>query len=166
MDLPERDRLMTKPDRDRTGYRPAVAGGRLWPIVRGYIGACFVSAWALPIGQLLIDALRGRRIAAVMSDFGIVVGGLFIVILVSAAPLATAAIIATEQRRVRSPILFLVVGAVVAIAIESVAMIVAPGRPGSGHWSQFIIVALAGAIGGICYWLLAVRGPARPQGRN
>lgn len=157
---------MTKPDPGRTGYRPAVAGGRLWPIVRGYIGACFVSAWALPIGQLLIDALRGRRIAAVMSDFGIVVGGLFIVILISAAPLATAAIIATENRRLRSPLVFLAAGAVIGLAIEAVAMVVAPGRPGSGHWSQFIVVALAGAIGGLLYWILAVRGPLRPQGRN
>lgn len=159
---------MNRPDPDRTGHRAAVAGGHLWPIVRGYIGACFVSAWALPLGQILLDVLRGRRIPGAFADFGIVVGGLFIVILVSAAPLATAAIIATEGRRVRSPIVFIALGALVGIIVESVAMLSASGRPGSGHWSQFIVVAIAGAIGGTIYFLLAVRNlrpPHRGQGR-
>jgi hypothetical protein len=159
---------MNRPDPDRTGHRAAVAGGRLWPIVRGYIGACFVSAWALPLGQIGLDALRGRRIPGVFSDFGIVVGGLFIVILISAAPLATAAIIATEGRRVRSPVVFIALGALIATLVESVTTLTAPGRPGSGHWSQFIVVAIAGAIGGTIYFLLAVRNlrpPHRGQGR-
>lgn len=158
---------MNRPQSDRTGHRAAVAGGRLWPIVRGYIGACFSSAWALPMGQILLDVLRGRRISGAFTDFGIVVGGLFIVILVAAAPLATAAIIATESRRLRSAPVFLALGAVIGILVESIAMIAAPGRPGSGHWSQFVVVAVAGAIGGTIYFLLAVRNsPPSARGQE
>lgn len=145
-----------------------VAGGRLWPIVRGYLGACFAAAWALPIGLLLIDVIRGRRIGAQMSDFGIVVGGLFLVILVSAAPLATAAIVGTESRRARSPLVFCAIGLGIGVVIEIAATLVAPGRPGSGHWTQFVVAGIAGAIGGAIYWRLAVRGmrgPTRSQGR-
>jgi hypothetical protein len=133
--------------------------------VRGYIGACFIAAWALPFGLILIDVLAGRRLTGRFTDFGIVVGGFFVVMLVSAAPLATAAIVATETYRTRVIWPFLIAGAGIGLIIQVIATYLV-GTPASAsvpaHWAIFVLVALVGAIAGAIYWAIAVRG-TRPH---
>ena len=67
-----------------------IVRGRLGRIVRGYLGACFIAAWGLPLGLIMGDVAAGHRIAGRLTDFGVVVGGFFVILLVAAAPFATA----------------------------------------------------------------------------
>ena len=148
----------------------AITSGRLGRIVRGYLGACFVAAWALPLGLILEDLVAGHQISGRFTDFGIVVGGFFLVMLVSAAPLATAAIMLTEGNRVRAAWPFAAVGALIGVIIEAVATYVirtpSSAHIPSHHWTIFILVAVVGAVAGIVYWAIAVRGYRPPLSRT
>jgi hypothetical protein len=148
----------------------AIANGRLGRIVRGYLGACFIAAWGLAGGLILEDLAAGHRLSGRLSDFGVVVGGFFVVMLVSAAPLATAAIIATESYRVRLIWPFLGCGAVIGLIIEVVAamLVRAPANAPrlTAYWTIFVIAAVVGALAGAVYWAIAVRGSRLPQARQ
>ena len=146
--------------------RPALAGGRLWLIVRGYLGACFVAAWSLAGGLILEDLAAGHRLNGQLSDFGVVVGGFFVVILVSAAPFATAAIMAAENLRLRAIWPFAAAGASIGIVIEAIASyeVKAASVPASGP--IFALVAVVGALAGAVYWVLAGRGAPTPPVRD
>lgn len=135
----------------------AVAGGRLGKIIRGYLGACFVAAWALPLGLILEDVLAGHHIGGQFSDFGVVVGGIFIVVLVSAAPLATAAIMISEATSIRWIWFYLAAGAVIGLIIELIAMMFVGPSPLHINAPLLCLVAAVGGLAGAVYWFLAVR---------
>jgi hypothetical protein len=117
-------------------------------------------------GLIVEDLAAGHPINGRMSDFGVVVGGLFIVMLVAAAPLATAAIVATESYRVRGMGPFLALGAVIGVIIEAIASLLVRTPVVPAQWTIFIVVAIVGALAGAIYWLLAVRGARPPQARD
>jgi predicted anti-sigma-YlaC factor YlaD len=151
--------------------RSAIASGRLGRIVRGYLGACFIAAWVLPFGLILEDLVAGRRVSGRFTDFGIVVGGFFLVMLVSAAPLATAAIVVTESYRVRLIWPYLGAGAVIGVLIQFASGFIGPSSAAgthmtANHWTILPLAAVVGAIAGAVYWAIAVRGYRPPQLRD
>ncbi len=143
----------------------AIANGRLGRIVRGYVGACFVASWGLALGLILEDIVAGHRVSIGLTDFAVVVAGFFLVVLVAAAPLATAAIVATESFQLLTIGPFILIGGVIAVVVQAAARIIMRTHTGTEQGAVVLLAAFVGALSGCVYWFLAVRG-SRPIQRG
>jgi len=139
-----------------------IVRGRLGRIVRGYLGACFIAAWGLPLGLIMGDVAAGHRIAGRLTDFGVVVGGFFVILLVAAAPFATAVIVVTETTRIRAAWVFMAAGAGIGVIIEAIALTLSRSPATVASPVVIGLIGITGALAGAAYWALAVRGTRPP----
>ncbi len=86
-------------------------------------------------------------------------------VLVSAAPLATAAIMIAESIVIRAIAYYLAFGAFIGLIIELGAILLVGPSPKTLNVPLLLLVAIVGALAGAVYWFLAVRQtrPADPK---
>lgn len=147
--------------------RNAVAGGRLGRIIVAYGLAALVGAFVRTFG-LMAQEIVVRGFGPLIETNG--VGALLLVPLLSAcvaflaaAPFVTAFLVFAESAGARSRLLYIAAGAVIGpLAQALIGFFDTSDRPTS--LALYALAALAGAIGGQVYWLVAVRAapPAPP----
>lgn len=149
------------------GYRPPARqdalAGRLPRLLGGYVAACLAAAVALPVGQLLHDAVvKGPSRAlgsAGISDIFVIAIFAFGIALVVAAPFAVAFAMLAEARRIERPPAFAVFGLVTGLVVEGFANLFGMANPTRSDLAAYILFAVIGAIGGLVFWRVAVRRP-------
>jgi hypothetical protein len=151
-------------DRDRA----TVAGGRLGRIVVAYALAALAGALARTFG-LVAQETAVRGFGAMIDTNG--AGALVVVPLLSAfvtflaaAPFVTAFLVFAEAGGARAGWLYVVAGAVIGpLAQVLIGLFDASGR--SPGLALYGLDAVAGAIAGWVYWMVAVRAapPAPPR---
>lgn len=155
------------------GFRPhdlataqaRAAAGRLGRILTGYVVACLGGSVARTFG-LVVEESSTRGFGRMVADNGwgalaLVPLATAAVVFLAASPFVTAFLIQAEARRARRASAYVIAGLVIGPLTQGLAGFLG----GDGLNPDFGLVglaALAGAVGGWLYWIVAVRSAPPP----
>lgn len=141
------------------------AAGRLARILTGYVVACLGASVVRTFG-LVVEESSTRGFARLVADNGwgalvLVPVATAAVVFLAAAPFVTAFLVHAEGRRVHGAFAYVIAGVVIGPLTQAFAGFLG----GAGLHPNFGLVglaALAGAIGGWLYWVVALRSAPPP----
>jgi len=150
---------------DLAAAQARAAAGRLGRILAGYVIACLGASVVRTLGLILQEAST-RGFDRLVADNGwnalaLVPLATAIVVFLAASPFVTAFLVHAEGRRVRAAFAYVIAGVVIGPLTQGLAGFLG----GAGLNPKFGLVALAalaGAVGGWLYWVVAVRSAPPP----